>query len=391
MKKLLISLLVIAILISSLVFATSAKTANDIAASGDSDTNIRIGDVLYPVEKGETYTYEYRLNINKKLTAIDAALTYDTSGLELVSYEFPVLGNNNVYSGTYENVLHFNYLDTSGIAFDSNSTVLIRATFKVLNTGTYDIGLNIIDMCRYQEVKIVENEAVLSEFYSQELITDNVDDSLVYIETGGKYYKVRRNRTYNYICYLKTDTRVGSITASTEFSNYLTTNSSTSVNYSSTSGKMYDKDDSVLITIPITVSSNANNVIIYLNTRLWIKDINEDRIEDYTINQVLKGMDYTTEKPDLPVSVPWPTTAPTQAPPTQAPPTQAPTQAPPTQAPATMPPTTAPATQPSTQPYNYDLIGDVDNDGEVTSLDITFIQRWLADYTVQYPIGEKRN
>ena len=61
-------------------------------------------------------------------------------------------------------------------------------------------------------------------------------------------------------------------------------------------------------------------------------------------------------------------------------PTEAPTQRP------TQAPTEAP-----TQPYNYDLIGDVDNDGDVTSLDITYIQRWLVNYSVPYPVGEKRN
>ena len=88
-----------------------------------------------------------------------------------------------------------------------------------------------------------------------------------------------------------------------------------------------------------------------------------------------------------------PTTAPeTQAPPqpTQAPtqkPTQAPTQAP-TQKP-TQAPTQAPTQKPTESSGTPVLYGDADDDGEVTIIDATMIQRYEADIPMSKPINER--
>ena len=143
MKRILTFILVFAIMLSSVVFVPGAAAAE--ITSDTSSAYISTGGVDYPVSKGDTYTYEYRLNLGKRLTAIDACLSYDTEGLELVSYSFPVL-SGNLYSGTYNDSLYFNYSDTSGIAFDSNYSVLVRASFKVIKNGTFDIETHIKDM-----------------------------------------------------------------------------------------------------------------------------------------------------------------------------------------------------------------------------------------------------
>ena len=38
---------------------------------------------------------------------------------------------------------------------------------------------------------------------------------------------------------------------------------------------------------------------------------------------------------------------------------------------------------------NRTMIGDVDGSGDLEIVDATFIQRWLAEFNVQFPIGQK--
>ena len=113
----------------------------------------------------------------------------------------------------------------------------------------------------------------------------------------------------------------------------------------------------------------------------------------YTVTVFVQGSDNTTvertysytsvssisptESPYVPTDAPTqkPTTAPTQAP-TQKP-TTAPTQ-PPTQAP-TQKPTTAPAV----------IRGDADDDGDITIVDATCIQRYELGLPLGFPINER--
>lgn len=314
-------LLAVVITITSLIVPVYA----DNTVASDSGVYISICDKLYPVTKGDTYTYEYRLNLGKKLTAIDASLSYDVSGLELVNYSFPILGDST-NTGTYGGKLYFNYSNQNGIMFGSNTEVLIRATFKVTaSTGAYDIHTDIKDMARYQEVKIVDNGVVITDFTCDELITDDDSQTSIYINTGNKYYKVKRGKTYNYICYLQTDDLVGNLVAYTDYSSYeLSTSSSTRTTYHSYSGKSFAADNTVLVTIPFTVSNYANdNSTYYISTSFsTLLDINEDRITRYKITKVIDGLSYVERDPNEPPTEPVPTEAPE---PTESPePTEAP-------------------------------------------------------------------
>jgi len=125
-------------------------------------------------------------------------------------------------------------------------------------------------------------------------------------------------------------------------------------------------------------------------------------VGSYTLTVSVQGSDNTTVErtyaytsvnslsPTESVIIPTdptsaPTTAPTQAPtqkPTQKP-TQAPTQAP-TQKP-TQKPTQAPTTAP-TEAQSY-MRGDADGDGDITIVDVTFIQR----YDLGIPLGNSIN
>ena len=326
MKKKLSVLLAIVIVLTSLIIPVSADTAG----STTEGTYINTVDTLYPVTKGDTYTYEYRLNLGKKLTAIDASLSYDTVGLELVNYTFPILGNS-VNAGTYGGKLYFNYASATGIEFSGSSAVLIRATFKVkAENGTFDVHTDIMDMSRYQEVKIVDNGTVISSFIHNELITDDDSKTSIYIKTGNKYYKVKRGKTYNYICYLKTDERVGNLEATTKYSSdgLSTEKSSSYYNYSyrsvkttyqSYSGKSFAEDNTVLVSIPFTVSEYAyDNSNYYISTSISkLLDINDDTISRYTITEVIEGLSYITNDPNEPPTEPVPTEAPPE--PTEAP------------------------------------------------------------------------
>lgn len=79
--------------------------------------------------------------------------------------------------------------------------------------------------------------------------------------------------------------------------------------------------------------------------------------------------------------------SPTTAPETQPP--VIPTQASPTQPPATNPPATQPpATQPpATQPIEDIIYGDADDDGDVTILDVTYVQRYEANIALPSPLN----
>ena len=330
MKKKLSVLLAIVIVLTSLIIPVSADTAG----STPDGAYINTGGTLYPVTKGDTYTYEYHLNLGKKLTAIDASLSYDTAGLELVNYTFPILGSSaNV--GTYGGKLYFNYASATGIEFSGSSAVLIRATFKVkAENGTFDVHTDIMDMARYQEVKIVDNGVELSSFTHNELITDDDSKTSIYIQTRNKYYKVKRGKTYNYICYLKTDERVGNLEATTKYSSDgLSTNKSSSyydyytrsvkTTYQSYSGKSFAEDNTVLVSIPFTVKSNAyDNTTYSISTNISkLQDINEDTISRYTVTEVIEGLSYTTYDPLTPPSEPptEPATEPATEPPTEPP------------------------------------------------------------------------
>lgn len=132
--------------------------------------------------------------------------------------------------------------------------------------------------------------------------------------------------TYNYICYLKTSELVGNLAANTYYDSYgLSTSSSTRTTYQSYSGKSFASDDTVLISIPFTVSNYAyDNSTYYIYTNISkLQDINEDTIYNYTITEVIEGRPYVTRDPNEP---------PTEAPPETTPPV--PTEPPqPTEAP----------------------------------------------------------
>lgn len=127
-----------------------------------------------------------------------------------------------------------------------------------------------------------------------------------------------------------------------------------------------DCDVLSIVRIPETVIEindyafvNCPNLVIYCYTGSYAQQYAEE-----------KGIDYVLI--DAPAPTEPPTEAPTETPTEAIIPTEAPTQAP-TAEPATEAPTQAPVA----------ILGDVDGDGNVSTIDATLMQRYLA--SVAYP------
>ena len=107
------------------------------------------------------------------MTAITAALEYDDDNLELIGYEFPSFDEDDVIVSESSGKVSFNWLNARGVAFDSDSDVLIRATFVVIGEGgTYSARTTIKDLGADGERRLVDNYAVNENFFAEELITD---------------------------------------------------------------------------------------------------------------------------------------------------------------------------------------------------------------------------
>ena len=141
----------------------------------DSYRYIGIDNDLYKVVPGNTYTYEFRLNINDMLTSVDVDLRYDNNDLELVDYEFFGIDSDAACNVTDDGCFLFNYANAEGALFDEDDDILVRVYFKVKEDapeGIYGIYGYISDMTGSDEYKLVESYDYYDEFYQYQLITD---------------------------------------------------------------------------------------------------------------------------------------------------------------------------------------------------------------------------
>ncbi len=377
MNKKIISLLLTVILIVSTVVTVSAYTvwqssdtelavtANspDESAFGESNAMITTGGTDYTVSSGEIYIYEYHLNIGRKLTSIDATLDYDSDALSLVSYSFPKL--KDVISNLKQGSMRIVYANSTGVSFDSDSDVLIRAKFKVKKAGgPHPIQLTIKDMSRYQQVRIVDNGETLASYDHSEQIIDSDDSADVYIHADNTDYKVRPGHFYLYTYYLKTDSRVAALSArisynnsalqyypdstlnqfpvtgsNTRFSNDSLYKGSLSMYYNSVSGVRFSEGDPVMIQVVFRVITNRAGVYPITMDISKLNDENEDPISEYAVRSAITP--YTSSAIENEPEIEFPTEEPTEVPsepPTDPRETEAPTE-PPTDPWYTEPPT----------------------------------------------------
>ncbi|MDD6252114.1 MAG: cohesin domain-containing protein [Oscillospiraceae bacterium] len=95
---------------------------------------VTVGSKGYTVELGETFTYVCKLKTPKKIEDIQATLTYDSTMLELIDVEFPVMGDAPIYNTNLYNEIKFNAINLRGFDFTKEND-LVTVEFKVIKKG----------------------------------------------------------------------------------------------------------------------------------------------------------------------------------------------------------------------------------------------------------------
>lgn len=95
---------------------------------------VTVGSKGYTAELGETFTYVCKLKTPKKIEDIQATLTYDSTMLELIDVEFPVMGDTPIYNTNLYNEIKFNAINLRGFDFTKEND-LVTVEFKVIKKG----------------------------------------------------------------------------------------------------------------------------------------------------------------------------------------------------------------------------------------------------------------
>ncbi len=144
---------------------------------------VKVGGELYEVSKGDTFTYNYYLSVDSslKISSLDINMVYDTKGLDLVPFtdeygdvdlvkHFPKLYGGIVHNFAIDGEIYYNYSNVAGTRL-ANDSLVFTAQFKVTaDKGIYEIGEKIITMADSDMNKIVYDEVVL-----QNIFTDKVE------------------------------------------------------------------------------------------------------------------------------------------------------------------------------------------------------------------------
>ena len=159
MKKLISLLIVFGIIIGSFVLVPISSSAY--SSTNDDKTYIRTDNgFLYEVEKGQIYTYVYRLRCSELIASVDASLYYDAEGLRIAPQAnasgeiigggacWPKLGNSSMVYIYEDGEVNFRYAKLPGVSFlptEFDNNILVTAKFEVIgNAGIYDIHTSII-------------------------------------------------------------------------------------------------------------------------------------------------------------------------------------------------------------------------------------------------------
>ncbi len=179
---------------------------------------VRIDGTKYAVEKGEIYTYQFKVTVpNAKVSGLDALTTYDTDGLDVVPYKladdtiddekhFPVL-KSVISNFDIDGEVYYNYSNHKGITL--NDAVIFEGQFKVTaDKGIFDITTKIKTMADTDMNRIVYDWEKVSEytqgdsFSAEELPTEPTEkvDEKVYVNVDGTKLEVAQGDiiTYEY-------------------------------------------------------------------------------------------------------------------------------------------------------------------------------------------------
>ena len=139
---------------------------------------IRADGVLSEVQTGETYTYEYILDVNGPVCSLDATTYFDKDNLELISSKddkaalFPIIGKNMTLNSKTEGRFKYNYSNEEGEVFAKDGDkepVLITFQVKVTTEtpGIYDIFTQVKDLAGADEHAYKKNNDVQDDNYSE--------------------------------------------------------------------------------------------------------------------------------------------------------------------------------------------------------------------------------
>ena len=178
---------------------------------------VRIDGTKYAVEKGETYTYQFKVTVpNAKVSGLDALTTYDTAGLDVVTYKtadgeiddekhFPVL-KSVISNFDIDGEVYYNYSNHKGITL--NDAVVFEGQFKVTaDKGIFDITTKIKTMADTDMNRIVYDWEKVSDYtqsnsFSAKEVgptepTEKPEDK-VYVNVDGTKYEVAQGDVITY-------------------------------------------------------------------------------------------------------------------------------------------------------------------------------------------------
>ena len=213
----------------------SVNTIFGVKTSGDTDQTekpetpldpeglyIKVGDKYYEAKAGKEYEFVYTLNGGKnRISAIDARVEYDTEGLDFVpvcdedgyydlSSMFPIL-ESPAFNPTVDGTVYFNYASAHGTLFNNDNSILFKGKFKVTATeGVYEINPYIYCLEDAKE-NILVNEGIVCGKY-RDNASINYDGPCV--KLGNNYYEALQGQEYEFVYYLQVeDKRIGVLDA----------------------------------------------------------------------------------------------------------------------------------------------------------------------------------
>jgi hypothetical protein len=155
---------------------------------GEHNLFLNVDGTKYAVEQGQTYTYQYTLNVPNgvKISSFDANTFYDTDGMDLIPYmdgeyvddtkHFPSFASVISNVTDIDGEVYYNYANHKGVKLEN--AVIFRAQFKITaSSGTYDITTRILTMADTAMNALVYDYEKLGEFTEKSELVDYVEPS----------------------------------------------------------------------------------------------------------------------------------------------------------------------------------------------------------------------
>ena len=157
---------------------TQAVTSAPTDPTPSGDIFINADGVTYKVHQGDVFDYVYYLNTGEKLCSLDGDFSYSASGLELIIPEnedeleeemiFPKLRTAIVINAS-SGFIKYNYSNSNGKNFNTDTTELIRAKFRVTaSSGTCEIKNTLHFLAGADEHKYIDNGTVIDPLQRSE-------------------------------------------------------------------------------------------------------------------------------------------------------------------------------------------------------------------------------